>query len=151
MNIGIVVPHTGSSQISFYAIKEINSLIENGYKHDVILFFEHLISPIIKPLCGMMCINELMSFRGILINTTIDNTIMACARTCDINNQIIFYVWNLEWMRREKNIYLYNYNAFKNAHKLIARSENHAKAIENYSNRKVDKILAEFNVEEIIK
>ena len=34
---------------------------------------------------------------------------------------------------------------------LIARSEDHAKAIENYCNRKVDHIVEDFNIEQLIK
>ena len=67
------------------------------------------------------------------------------------DNKIIFYVWDLEWIRPGKNIYLYNYGAFQRANKVIARSQAHAKAIENYSNRKVDSVIEEFSVSEIIK
>jgi hypothetical protein len=151
MNIGIVVPHLGPSQISFYAIKEINRLVAEKYPHDLVLFFEQLINPVIQPQCASMCINELMSFKGILITTTIDNTTMSIARNTRKDNKIVFYVWDLEWMRPNKNIYLYNYKAFNSVHKLIARSENHKKAIENYANRPIDKIIEDFNIEEILK
>ena len=151
MNIGIVIPHLGSSQTAFYALKEINRLVEQKYEHDLVIFFEQLVSPLIQPQCATMCINELMSFRGILITTNIDNTTMAIARNSNSNNKLIFFVWDLEWMRPNKNIYLYNYKAFNSVHQLIARSQNHALAIENYSNRKVDKVLERFDLEEIIK
>ena len=151
MNIGIVVPHLGSSQIAFYAIKEINKLAAEGYEHDLTLFFEQLLPQLMQPQCASMCINELMSFKGTLITTTIDNTTMSLARNTRTNNRIIFYVWDLEWMRPGKNIYLYNYNAFKNVNKIIARSKNHALAIENYCNRTVDNILEEFDIKEIMK
>ena len=151
MNIGIVVPHLGASQIAFYAIQEINKLIASGYERDTILFFEQLVPQILQPQCATMCINELMSFKGTLITTTLDNTTMAVALNTRKDNQIIFYVWDLEWMRPGKNIYLYNYNAFHKADKLIARSQNHAKAIENYCNRPVNKVLETFDIKEIIK
>ena len=150
MNIGIVVPHLGSSQISFYAIKEINKLVQQNYPDDLVLFFEQIINPVIQPQCATMCINELMSFKGILITTTIDNTIMSIARNTRKNNRIIFFVWDLEWTRPNKNIYLYNYRAFNESDKIVARSENHARAIENYCNRPVGRIVEEFNIEEIV-
>lgn len=151
MNIGIIVPHLGASQISFYAIKAINQLVQSGYKDDLVLFFENLVPPILSPQCATICINELMSFKGVLITTTIDNTTNALAMNSRKDNQIIFYVWDLEWMRPGKNAYLYNYKAFQQATKIIARSQAHAKAIENYSNRKVDLIIEEFNIERIIE
>ena len=151
MNIGIVVPHLGAAQISFYAIKEVNRLIEEKYTDDLTLFFEHLVPSIIPPKCAVMCVNEIMSFKGTLITTTLDTTTLALARNTRKDNRIIFYVWDLEWMRPQKNNYLANYSIFHQAHKLVARSANHAKAIENYTNRKVNTIIPEFNVQEIIK
>jgi hypothetical protein len=115
------------------------------------VFFENLVPPIISPKCATMCTNELPSFTGCIITTTIDTTSMAIAHNGNKDNRIIFYVWDLEWLRKNKNIYLYNYNAMVKAHKLIARSNKHAKAIENYCGRKVDSIMSEFNISELIK
>lgn len=151
MNIGIVVPHLGASQIAFSAIKAINQLVAEKWEDDLILFFEQLVQPVISPKCAVMCINELMSFKGNLITTTIDNTIMSEARSTRKTNHIIYYVWDLDWTRPGKNIYLYNLQAFNRAHKIIARNNNHKKSIENYSNRKVDLVLKNFDIREIIK
>ena len=151
MNIGIVVPHLGAAQISFYAIKEVNRLIEEKYTDDLTLFFEHLVPSIIPPKCAVMCVNEIMSFKGTLITTTLDTTTLALARNTRKDNRIIFYVWDLEWTRPNHGDYLANYDIFHKAHKLVTRSANHAKAIENYANRKVNSIVEEFNVQEIIK
>ena len=151
MNIGIVVPHLGLSQISFYAIKEVNRLVDEKYSDDITLFFEHLVPSVIPPKCAVMCINEIMSFKGTLITTTLDTTLMALARNTRKDNRVIFYVWDLEWMRPNKNNFLYNHSIFHGVHKIVARSENHSKSIENYCNRKVDLIVKEFNVEEIVQ
>jgi len=151
MNIGIVVPHLGSSQISFYAIKEVNRLVNEKFADDLTLFFEHLTPSIIPPKCAVMCVNEIMSFGGVLITTTLDTTLMALARNTRKDNRIIFYVWDLEWTRPNHGDYLANYDIFQRVHKLVARSTNHAKAIENYTNRKVDSIIQEFNIQKIIK
>ena len=129
MNIGIVVPHLGLSQISFSAISFANK------ENNAVLFFEQLITPCIPIKCATMCVNELMSFRGSLITTTIESTLMANEL---INKNVadhIFYVWDLEWLRPNKNNYLYNLKAYNCADKLIARSEEHADPIRNYCNR----------------
>lgn len=151
MNIGIVVPHLGASQMSFSAISGINRLVEEKYEDDLVLFFEQLTPSVISPKCATMCVNEIMSFKGNLITTTIDNTIMSEARNTRKTNRIIYYVWDLDWTRPNKNIYLYNLQAFHKAHKIVARCENHKKAIENYCNRKVDLVSEKFDIREIIK
>ena len=151
MNIGIVVPHLGSAQIGYSAINAINSLVANHYKDDLVLFFEQLTMPITQPQCATMCINEIMSFKGLLITTTLNTTAIALARNSRKDNKILFYLWDLEWMRPGKNAYLSNYKLFNSVDKVIARSVEHAKAIANYSNRTIDFILEEFNINEMIK
>lgn len=149
MNIGIVIPHLGLSQIGFYAISEVNRLVHEGKKDDLVLFFEQVVVPVVQPQCGVMCINELMSFKGTLITTTINNTAMTLARNSNSNNKIIFYVWDLEWLRNNQNNYFYNFRVFRSVDKLIARSSEHQQAIENYCNRKPD-LIKNFNLEEML-
>lgn len=151
MNIGIVIPHLGASQIGFYAINAINDLIAQKYQGDIVLFFEQVTVPILQPQCGTMCINELMSFKGILITTTLTNTDMTLARNSRSENKIIHYVWDLEWMRPRHNNYLENFRIFNQVNKLVARSENHARALSNYCNRTIDLVSPQFNISEIIK
>lgn len=149
MNIGLVVPHLGLSQIGFYSIKAINRLINIGYKDDAAIFFEQIAMPILQPLCGTMCINELMSFKGTLITSTIDNTAMSLARNSRKNNKIILYLWDLEWMRG-KSDYRYNYSVLNSVDQIFVRSQEHGRAIENYVG-KPPMVLEEFNIVEIIK
>lgn len=150
MNIGIVTPHLGLSQIAFYAISEVNRLVYEGRKDDIVLFFEQMTTPVVQPQCGIMCINELMSFKGTLITTTLNNTAMALARNSRSENKIIFYVWDLEWLRPNQNNYLHNFQIYNLANKLVARSQEHANAIENYCSRQVGLISPHFNIDEII-
>jgi hypothetical protein len=151
MNIGVVIPHLGQSQIGFSAIKAINKIALDGYQHDLVLFFEQFTMPVIQPQCAAMCINELVSFKGTFITSTLNNTSMVLARNSRKKNKVVFYVWDIEWMRPGMNNYLYNYGVFNGVTKIIARSPEHARAIENYCNRKVDLVLTEFNVNEMIK
>ncbi len=151
MSIGIVVPHLGQAQIGFTAIKTVNQLILDKSPHDWVLFFEQLTMPVLTPQCAAMCINELTSFKGTFITTTLGNTSMTLGRNSRKTNKVIFYVWDLEWMRSGQHSYLHNYHIFNSVTKLIARSTEHAKAIENYCNRKVDLILTDFNINEMIQ
>lgn len=151
MNIGIVVPHLGLSQIGFYAIHALNELIIKGYQGDAVLFFEQITTPVIQPQCGVMCINEMMSFKGTFITNTLTNTGMTLARNSRSGNKIIFYVWDLEWLRLGRNNYLENFRIFNQVDKIVARSQQHARAISNYCNRNVDLVSSQFNIDEIIK
>ena len=63
-----------------------------------------------------------------------------------------FYIWDLEWIRNHGREYEKTIQAFiPKEIKLIARSKDHAKAIENYSNRKVDYIIENINIEKIVR
>ena len=64
-----------------------------------------------------------------------------------------FYVWDLEFLRGFAPI---NYDLIKKVYlnkdiDLIARCEHHAKVIENNFNRKVTKIVQDFNIAEILE
>jgi len=144
-NIGIVVPHLGSSQIGFTAIKAIEKIEDNK-----VIFFENLVPSICSLNCAKLCVNELTHFHGTLITTNIDNTILGLNLCNRKKTKVIFYVWDLEWLRKGKNNYLYNLQAYKDANVLIARSIEHAGPIENYSNRK-PLVIESFNLEEILR
>jgi hypothetical protein len=150
MNTAVVVPHLGLSQIGFYSIKAINELIAQKHTDDFVIFFEQITMPILQPQCATMCINELMSFKGNIITSTIDNTAMTLARNSRSKNKVILYLWDLEWMRAQKH-YEYVYQVLNSVHKIYARSLEHSFAIANYRGRPVDGVLEEFNITEMIK
>jgi hypothetical protein len=63
-----------------------------------------------------------------------------------------FYVWDLEWIRNTGMKYEQTIQAFSNeGTKLIAKSGDHAKAIKNYSNKKVDHIIENINIKAIAR
>jgi hypothetical protein len=128
-NLGIVVPHLGASQAAYEAIQLANS-------HDnVVLFFEQLVTPCMPVQSATMCVNELMSFRGTLVTTNIENMRMAHKLVNLNTTRLIFYVWDLEWLRPNKNNYIYNVETYHMPHVLLARHEEHVGPIFNYCNR----------------
>lgn len=128
-NFGIVVPHLGSSQVTYEAIELVNSV------PDSILFFEQLVPPCIRVDCATMCITELMNFGGTLVTTNVENTRMANRIANRKKVKLIFYVWDLEWLRPGKQVYSYNYEAYNMPDVLVARHEEHVGPITNYCNR----------------
>ena len=128
-NLGIVVAHLGSSQATHEAIKLANSL-ENA-----VIFFEQLIPPCMPACCATMCITDVMNFRGTLVTTNIENTRMANRLVNRNQARLIFYVWDLEWLRPGKQSYQYNYEAYNMPDVLVARSQEHVGPLQNYCNR----------------
>uniref|UniRef100_A0A6M3LIT7 Glycosyltransferase n=1 Tax=viral metagenome TaxID=1070528 RepID=A0A6M3LIT7_9ZZZZ len=144
-NIGIIVPSLASSQLSYYLIKYANDLINKSNQYDITVFYEELDMPCIKPRFALMNISEFWSFHGLLISTTIDNTILV--NKAINNSKHVFYVWDLEWLRMGKQNYINNIFAYR-APILVARTEDHVKPIENYCNKKVNCVIENFNLEE---
>ena len=59
-----------------------------------------------------------------------------------------FYIWDLEWTRgRTRTDFTKNLSSYRNENiNLIARSKDHALAIQNYCNRKVPYIMEDFDI-----
>ena len=116
----------------------------NGWLYDFFVFFKNVIQPAIRPHCACLNSNEIWSFDGILITTNLDSALTA---TNAVNNaENILYLWDLEWLRGNKD-YLYNINILRKPNlKVMARSESHAKAIENYANIKVSRVVTDANI-----
>ena len=64
----------------------------------------------------------------------------------------IFYVWDLEWLRQHGKEFENTVKAFTdNSITLIARSKEHALAIENYCNIKIEHVIENFNIKKLIR
>tara|TARA_Y100000592_G_C5431540_1_gene298626 strand:- start:405 stop:881 length:477 start_codon:yes stop_codon:yes gene_type:complete len=146
---GIILEDLNASQVSYYAIKNINKYLEDSLD-DFVLFFESAGNSVIQPQCSSMGINELWSFDGTAIATTV-STCLSLAQSHSTLDKY-FYVWDLEWSRPRGVDYDYIVTAFNNPEiKLIARSKDHAKAIKNYCNRDVCGVVPNFCVENLMK
>jgi hypothetical protein len=128
-NLGIVVPHLGSSQCTYEAIKLVSQL-ENA-----VLFFEQLVPPAIPVSCSTMCITEAMNFGGMIVTTNVENTRMINRIANRKRIKLVFYVWDLEWLRLNKQSYLYNYETYNMPDVLVVRSKEHVGPLHNYCNR----------------
>jgi len=64
----------------------------------------------------------------------------------------IFYVWDLEWLRRPHNFYMRARNVLTNkAIELVARGSHHATLIKNCFNRPVEKIVDDFDIDSFLE
>ena len=100
-----------------------------------------------------MAASEVWNFGGVLISTDINTTLTL--KKCFAPKKKIFYVWDLEWMRNrmgQTKSFEVLIQAFSDEKiELVARSKDHAKAIENLSNRKVKNIVENFNIEKLMR
>ena len=135
------------SQLAYLAINQCN--LGSKGKDSYFLFFQDVELPCTKPMITCLNISELSNFSGVLISTSIDMTLMALRA---VNNvKYVFYVWDLEWIRGKVD-FQQAMRVFRDPNiTLVARSEDHAKVIENYCNRKPDMIAPSLNIGAIIQ
>ena len=132
--IGFIVDDLSSSQLSYEVISSINSF-DTSFDQDFVVFFENSSPMVIEPFFGVMNLQELWGFDGIAIATSVSSCLSLSNTKSPIKK--FFYVWDLEWSRNRSS-YDQGIQAFlKEDIDLIARSEDHAKAIKNYCNRDV--------------
>ena len=147
--IGFLVDDVSASQLSFNLIKNINDYSKDSHD-DFVVFFENSTSSIINPNFSLMSSSEIWSFDGCLFATSIFTA--ASMQKCFAPKKKFFYVWDLEWTRRHGRDFEFAIQTFSDPNiGLIARSEEHAKAIENYCNRKIKNIVNDFNIEKLAR
>lgn len=148
--IGFIVGDTTASELSFFLIKGINDYIDSGGKEDFTLFVENSSANIIDPNFAVMSMSEIWNFQGDLFSTSVSTSLSM--NKCFAPKSKYFYVWDLEWIRNNGREYEKTIQAFlPEQTKIIAKSKDHAKAIKNYSNREVDYIIENINIEKIAR
>lgn len=149
MKIAAIVDDLMISQNSFYLIKNFNEL-SRSMKNQAYCFYNNLSSLCIDPLFSVMNVSYLDHFNdGKIICTNLKNL----KTIININNKSekYFYVWDLEWLRGNYN-YMEIVTLMRNdSVSILARSESHAKIIENYCNKPVLSILDDWNYKQLEK
>jgi len=146
--VGVLLEDFSASQLTFYAIKNMNSYLENS-DVDFVGFFENSTTSMIPPRFSTMSASEIWSFGGVAVATSV-TTSLSLQKAC-LPIKKYFYVWDLEWSRRGGAEYEYTIQAYRDPNiKLIARSSSHAKAIKNYCNRDVCGVVDNFNIDQLI-
>ena len=149
-NFSIILSDVGSSQKSFFAITELNKLVSVAPELDAILFYEKISSSCMPANFAVMPLSECWLNTGPVVATSVST---ASKLASFPSEKKFFYVWDLEWIR---NSQIKKYEDYVSAYtnkslSLIARSENHAKAISNCFNRDVEHVLEDFEINSLIK
>ena len=148
MKIAAIINDLGPSQKAFYLIKEFNRLCANA-KMSCTAFVNTCSAYVTKPLFSCMSIAFFSDFNGVAIATTVEeaNSLLQSSN----NSDKYLYLWDLAWTEHPVN-----HDAFCNILrdprlKIIARSESHAKTIENFCNKKVVGIVDDWNAEQLLQ
>ena len=150
-NFSVLIPNTGSSQISFFVINELNKLCKSHPEIDAIVFYENAHRNCMPTNFATMQMSEAWGHDGPVIATSFST---AHKLANFPSEKRFFYVWDLEWIRGGNNIQQYESYLPIYADKsleLIARSDSHKKAIENAFNRRVNHVISDFHISEILE
>ncbi len=147
INISAVIEDLGTSQKAFYLIKEFNK-ISSDVNVCASVFFERPAIPVTKPLFACRSISFLSAHNG----TAIATTLQEADRLLKSNNSAkkYLYLWDLEWL--EQPVYFSAAcNVLRDERlRLIARSDSHAKVIENFCNKQICGIVDNWDSQKLI-
>ena len=142
MNIAGVLNNIGPSQKAFYMIKELNELAKDP-DNSCAAFIELMGVCVIKPFFSCYNIAFFSEYHGTAIATTLEEANIILQTSNNTNKYL--YLWNLEWLNKPIN-YTAALDILLNPElKLIARSDSHAKVIENFCNKTPAGIVEDWN------
>lgn len=148
MNISAIIKDLTASQKNFFLITQFNKLSLNP-KYSCSVFVERIGVPVIKPLFSCPIIAFFSEYNGIAISTTLSEAAVMIKTAT--NADMYLYLWDLEWLTKPVR-YEHALNILTNKDlKIIARSESHAKVIENFCNKKVCGIVDNWESEKLLQ
>ena len=102
-----------------------------------------------KPLFSCMSIAFFSDYDGVAIATTIEEAHSLLQSSN--NSDKYLYLWDMPWTEQPVNHDMICNILRDDNIKIIARSESHAKVIENFCNRKVAGIVDDWNKEQLLE
>lgn len=148
INISALINDLSASQNSFYMIKEFNKCIDNTDLSVGVFCNRHCV-PVIQPLFACRLANFLVSYNGIVIATTLEEAEIILKLPNKSSRYL--YLWDLDWL--ENPVFFSSAMNILRDDKLqiLARSESHAKVIDNFANREVKGIIDNWNIDQVLK
>lgn len=149
MKLGIILENLGASQLAYYTIKEINNWLKNNPSDDIIVFYDTLSKICLEPKCAIMQINEAWGFHGPMIATSLKSA--AKLISFPTPSPKLYYAWDLDWLRPyTTKDFTTLHNIYSNPElKFIARSGDHANAINKCWNRDIIGIVNNVSMKEM--
>lgn len=132
--IAVLVNSLLVSELSYNVLKFANKLSEDK-NLNVVVFTQNVAPSAFENKVAVMTVDESFKYSGTFVTTDLDTTKQALK--CLNVQRLIFYVYDLEFMRG-KNDFLKNNEIYRDDKvELVCRSESHAKVLRNYSNKDV--------------
>lgn len=149
-NIGVIVDSTGYNQSAFIGINAINTLSLGNSKYKCSLFYKNLSYSCTKLASTSTTLDKIYHYHGTLIATNLD--LAAYMIKAYAPKTRILYLFELEWAKENYNMdYVKYFNILNNRDiKIVAPSQFYADAIKNFCGRKVDAVIPQFNITEIM-
>lgn len=147
--LAILTDNLAAGQKQYFLIKSLNLFLTDHPNCDIIVFYKTCDVPCILPNFCTMRYHEVWHWRHSILVTDIAFAEKALKLPQD--KQILFYVYDLEWLY---NTYKSQtlFNIFRNPKiKLITRSEYYKQTIESCFNSKVDMVMPTWNFPELMK
>ena len=148
MKISAVVNNLGPSQMAFYLIKEFNKLSKDT-KNSCSVFTELSGVFVTRPLFSCYSIAFFPEYDGTSICTTIQEAKAVLATSNSAKKYL--YLWDLDWTQKPVNHKEYCDIMLNDRLEIIARSDSHAKCIENFCNRTPIGIIDNWNHKSLLK
>jgi hypothetical protein len=148
LKIAALVKDLSISQSSFYLIKEFNKCISNT-NISTGVFHIRSSTPPIQPLFGCKNVGFLGSYQGTVISTSIEDAGISLKTSS--NSKKFLYIWDLDWI--ENPVFFSTAMSIlrDNRLRIIARSSEHAKVIDNFCNKSVCGIVDNWNINQLLK
>lgn len=147
INIAAVIEHLGPSQKSFYLIKEFNKAVRNN-NICVSAFFQKSTVPVTPLMFSSKSCSFLSGFHHNAISTTISEADILLKSSNNAKKYL--YLWDLEWIYEPQNYSTICNVLLDRRLSIIARSDSHAKLIENFCNKKPIATLDNWNIDKLI-
>ena len=145
--IAAIINDMGPSQKAFYMIKEFNkAAISKDFSMSV--FYSRPAMPVTKPYFSCRNVSFLSGYDGAAIATDLTGADMLLKSHTAASKYL--YLWDIEWITRTVNFSVACDILLDDRLKIIARSDSHATVINNFCNKKIDGVLDNWNIDELI-
>jgi len=146
--IAALVENMGPSQKNFHMIKKFNEIAQSS-STSVTCFYSNLTVPVSNAFFACMNMSGFSSYKGIAISTDLETTQAMMKTTANANK--FYYVWDLEWLYQTISYETVQSILQDESLQILARSESHAKLIENFSNKKISGIVDNWNIQQLME
>lgn len=147
--IGILVNNLGLAQSNWYLIQNINRMLGERFDIDVMVFYEEPHRPCAPTNFALMQMVEAWGYDGSVVATTLSTAAKALSFPGTVKKW--FYIWDLEWVHMRLKDYAMLQSIYANTSlQLLARSDEHARVIQDCWNRPVSGIVEDFNMKKMV-